>query len=95
MAFAGIAIYSVVNSVLGFIVFFAALGPAGSEQAMPMLIAGTVTLVVVGLVAGIGLVLIRRPWTRGLGMGLMMGWALWSIFTAGLCTGLNPALYGA
>ncbi len=26
-------------------------------------------------------------------MGLMIGWALTSILTAGICTGLNPAMY--
>jgi hypothetical protein len=29
-----------------------------------------------------------------MGLGLMIGWALWSITTAGFCTGINPGLYG-
>jgi hypothetical protein len=35
----------------------------------------------------------RKPWSQGLGMGLMIGWALVSIVSAGFCTGLNPGLY--
>ncbi|MFG1947405.1 hypothetical protein [Nonomuraea sp. NPDC048826] len=93
MAFAGLSIYSVINLVLAFFIFFAAMN--SPAQSTPLVIVGTVALVVCGLGAGIGLVLVRKPWTRGLGMGLMIGWALWSICTAGLCTGLNPALYGA
>lgn len=93
MAFVGLTVYSVINAILGFFVFLGAISTP--EHSRPMLIAGTVTLVGLGLVAGLVLVLIRRPWTRGIGMGLMIGWALWSICTAGLCTGLNPALYGA
>ncbi|MBB4934649.1 hypothetical protein F4561_005469 [Lipingzhangella halophila] len=31
---------------------------------------------------------------KGLGLGLMIGWALVSILSAGWCTGLNPAYYG-
>ncbi|MFG1708421.1 hypothetical protein ACFLIM_34980 [Nonomuraea sp. M3C6] len=89
--FAGLALYSVVNSVIGFFIFFAALDNNGANT--PYVIAGTAVLALIGLGVGIGLNLIRKPWSRGLGLGLMIGWALWSILSAGFCTGLNPGLY--
>ncbi|UBU13653.1 DUF1129 domain-containing protein [Nonomuraea gerenzanensis] len=92
MLFAGLAIYSVLNALIGFFIFFAAMS-AGSG-ATAYLVAGAVLLALVGLGAGIGLCLVRRPWSRGLGLGLMIGWALWSILSAGICTGINPSLYG-
>jgi hypothetical protein len=43
---------------------------------------------------GGGLLVARgRPWAKGLGLGLMIGWALTSIFTLGICTGINPTIY--
>ncbi|MEV4567266.1 hypothetical protein AB0K12_26170 [Nonomuraea sp. NPDC049419] len=89
--FAGLAVYSVLNALIGFFVFFAAISAQGSSN--PYVIAGTVVLAAVGLVAGIGLCFVRKPWARGTGLGLMIGWALWSILSAGFCTGLNPGLY--
>ncbi|MEV1239453.1 hypothetical protein [Nonomuraea sp. NPDC049750] len=50
-------------------------------------------LAVVGIGAGILLVVLRKPWALGLGLGLMIGWALASIVSAGYCTGLNPGMY--
>jgi hypothetical protein len=91
MFFAGLAIYSVINTVIGFFTFVLALDADGSAN--PYFIAGAVLLALAGLGAGIGLCFVRRPWARGLGLGLMIGWALWSILSAGLCTGLNPSLY--
>ncbi|MEV0613663.1 hypothetical protein AB0I81_10105 [Nonomuraea sp. NPDC050404] len=91
MLFAGLAIYSVLNTVIGFFTFITALDADGS--ATPYFIVGAVLLALAGLGAGIGLCFVRRPWARGLGLGLMIGWALWSILSAGLCTGLNPSLY--
>lgn len=40
------------------------------------------------LLGGAGLCFVRSPVARGIGIGLMSGWALLSITTAGLCTGL-------
>jgi hypothetical protein len=93
MAFAGMAVYSVVNAVLGFAIFVAAMEAEGGSG-ITLVIVGAVFLALLGLGAGLGLLLVRKPWTKGLGMGLMIGWALWSILSAGLCTGVNPALYG-
>ncbi|WP_433436255.1 hypothetical protein [Nonomuraea sp. CA-141351] len=92
LMFAGLAIYSVLNVVIGVLVVVG----MGSDDAnaTPYLIAGTVVLALIGLGAGIGLLFVRRPWTKGIGLGLMIGWALWSIVSAGYCTGLNPGLYG-
>ncbi|TMR09296.1 hypothetical protein ETD86_44120 [Nonomuraea turkmeniaca] len=59
----------------------------------PYVVAGAAVLILVGLGVGIGLLIIRKSWTRGLGLGLMIGWALWSVLSAGICTGLNPSLY--
>ncbi|MBN6058328.1 hypothetical protein JYK22_40790, partial [Nonomuraea sp. RK-328] len=53
-----------------------------------------VVLALVGLGGGAVLLALRRPWTTGLGLGLMIGWALWSILSAGYCTGINPGMYG-
>ncbi|MEO3799955.1 hypothetical protein [Nonomuraea sp. B1E8] len=91
--FLGLAVYSVVNAVLGFAVFVAAMDADGGST--PYVIVGAAVLALVGLGMGIGLCLVRgKVWARGTGLGLMIGWALWSILTAGLCTGLNPGLYG-
>ncbi|GAA3181865.1 hypothetical protein [Nonomuraea roseoviolacea] len=91
MAFAGLALYSVVNLVLVFVVLFAAMNNGGNPA---WTAASAVVLALVGLGAGAGLLFVRRPWTTGLGLGLMIGWALWSIVSAGFCTGINPGLYG-
>ena len=52
--------------------------------------------IVLGLIAfggGAALLFVKSPWARGIGMGLMIGWALTSVVTVGICTGLNPMLY--
>ncbi|MGI5285031.1 hypothetical protein ACQEVF_17075 [Nonomuraea polychroma] len=92
LAFAGLALYSVLNVIVGFFIFAAAMDSSGPHTAY--VAAGAAVLALIGLGGGIGLVLIRQSWTRGLGLGLMIGWALWSILSAGICTGLNPSLYG-
>ncbi|MFI9593592.1 hypothetical protein [Nonomuraea sp. NPDC052265] len=90
MLVAGVFAYSVVNGIVGFFIFFSAIGGANKG----VVIGGAVLLAVVGLGGGLGFGLVRRPWSRGLGLGLAIGWALWSMLTAGICTGLNPSLYG-
>lgn len=40
-------------------------------------------------VVGGGLCFVRSPRARGLGIGLMAGWAMLSITTGGICTGLQ------
>lgn len=56
--------------------------------------AGAALLALIAFVGGGALVFANKSvWTRGIGMGLMIGWALTSILTVGFCTGLNPTLY--
>ncbi|MFI6484903.1 hypothetical protein ACIBH1_43775 [Nonomuraea sp. NPDC050663] len=86
MAFAGFALFILINIATA----VAVLASASSKT--PVLIA-TILLALVALAGGLTLILLRRPWTKGLGMGLMIGWALVSIVSAGWCTGLNPGLY--
>ncbi|HEX4813020.1 MAG TPA: hypothetical protein VFV66_09750 [Nonomuraea sp.] len=91
MMIASLTLYSVINTIVGFFIFVAAMDTAGSRTAL--VATGTAALALVGLGVGGGLMFVRRPWARGLGLGLMIGWALWSILSAGFCTGLNPGLY--
>ncbi|TMR90754.1 hypothetical protein EJK15_53660 [Nonomuraea basaltis] len=85
------ALYSVLNTVIGFFIFVVAMD---SRTGATLYVAiGAAVLALIGLGGGVGLLCIRRPWTKGLGLGLLIGWALWSILSAGLCTGLNPSLY--
>ncbi|WP_203984642.1 hypothetical protein [Sphaerisporangium rufum] len=91
LAFAGIAIYTVINFAAAII----ALSLARDSDTAPVVLgAGAVLLALVALGGGAALLFVRRPWATGLGMGLMIGWAISSIVTAGYCTGLNPGLYG-
>lgn len=57
------------------------------------LVGGAVILAAIDFVGGGLLLRLRRPWSRGLGLGLMIGWALVTILTAGYCTGINTTLY--
>ncbi|NUW46302.1 hypothetical protein [Nonomuraea rhodomycinica] len=91
MAFAGLALYSALNFLLVLVVLFAAMDKGGNQLWTAI---AAVVLALVGLGAGAGLLVLRRPWATGLGLGLMLGWALWSIVSAGFCTGINPGMYG-
>lgn len=81
--------YSIVNGIMAFFMFFAAMSGGGNT----FVLIAAIALGVFGLGGGIALICVRRPWTKGLGLGLMIGWALWSLLTAGMCTGLNPSAY--
>lgn len=67
-------------------------GSAGPDS-VAVIATVAVLLGIIGIGVGLGLLLVRKPWSKGLGLGLMIGWALTSIISAGWCTGLNPALY--
>ncbi|WP_194818682.1 hypothetical protein [Nocardia sp. XZ_19_385] len=41
--------------------------------------------IVIAFGGGFALLLTGKTWARGLGFGLMIGWALVVLFTAGLC----------
>ncbi|MEU7832449.1 hypothetical protein [Nonomuraea sp. NPDC049129] len=85
LAFAGAFGYWILNVIVGLIVV------SMSSTVAIGVAAGF--LAVVGIGAGIVLVVLRKPWALGLGLGLMIGWALASIVSAGYCTGLNPGMY--
>jgi hypothetical protein len=85
LAFAGVFGYALFNLVVGLIA-------VSLESNVAIGVAAGV-LALFGIGAGLTFVLLRRSWSIGLGLGLMIGWALTSIITAGYCTGLNPGLY--
>lgn len=86
----GAALYVAINVVLGPVVLFGLgnLIPPGAAFAT-----GAVLLGVIAFGGGAALIARRKPWPKGMGLGLMIGWALTSILTVGICTGLNPMLY--
>lgn len=88
LAFAGIGLFIAANVAIAFV---AAILSSGGSDVWLALAAGALALFAFG--GGIALVLLRRPWAKGLGLGLMIGWALMTVITAGFCTGVNPALY--
>ncbi|MFD1541530.1 hypothetical protein [Nonomuraea guangzhouensis] len=91
LAFAGLVAYSIVNAILGILIFISTLDQNGPNH--PIIISCTIFLALLGLAAGAGLQFLRRPWATGLGLGFLIGWALWSILSAGICTGISPDLY--
>lgn len=86
----GVFLYFGINLVVGFMVI-AGLAQAVSSHAA--LVTGAIVLGLIAFGGGGVLVALRNPWARGIGMGLMIGWAITSIVTVGFCTGLNPTLY--
>lgn len=91
MVFVGAVIYAALNTVLGFAAFIV----AGSQttSANPILGAAAVILALIAFGAGAALLAVKSPQAKGIGLGLMIGWALTSLVTVGFCTGINPALY--
>lgn len=92
MVFVGPLIYAAVNLVVGFLAFIIA---GSSSTGSPDAVFG-VTAVGLALIAfggGAALLMMRSPYAKGIGLGLMIGWALTSVLTVGFCTGLNPELY--
>ncbi len=92
MAFAGVAIFVVLNLV-AFFATLSAAGAAGSGNQNLVLGIGAALLAGIALGGGGLLIALRKPWAKGLGLGLMIGWALMSIVSVGLCTGVNPSIY--
>lgn len=93
MALAGAMAFIVVNAIAGFVVFIV-VGSVNDDTATKALF-GLTAVASAGAAFGGGWLLIRRkrPAPKGFGMGLMIGWSLVSVFTAGLCTAINPELY--
>ncbi|GAB7069470.1 hypothetical protein H7J06_28865 [Mycobacterium hodleri] len=88
LAVVGVLLFGAINLIVGLVVLVVAAGHGGAVVGV-----GAVILALVALGGGAGLVALRRPWAKGLGIGLMIGWALLSITSVGYCTGLNPEMY--
>ncbi|HEV7421775.1 MAG TPA: hypothetical protein VGO30_18295 [Mycobacterium sp.] len=91
MVFAGSGIYFVINFVLAFAAL--AVGGSSTDGVNGVFVGTAVLLALVAFGGGGGLLAVHSPYAKGLGLGLMIGWALTSLFTVGICTGLNPAVY--
>lgn len=85
LAFAGLFGYFIANLAIGVIAL-------NFESTVAIGVAAGV-LALLGIGAGVVFVLLRKSWSIGLGLGLLIGWSLTSIISAGYCTGLNPGLY--
>lgn len=83
----GVLIFPVINFGIGFVTVMIA------NQGKFLLALGAVALALVAFGGGFALWKTGNPASKGLGLGLMIGWALTSILTVGYCTGLNPTMY--
>ncbi len=90
LAVVGAFTYFAVNLVVALLVLMLA---AEQPTSAAVIAAGTIGLAVFAFGGGGVLLAIRKPWAKGLGLGLMIGWALTSICTVGFCTGINPSVY--
>lgn len=94
MVILGPFLYAALNLVIGFIGFIGAGAADSSGGSTNLVLGGTaVLLALIAFGGGTLMLLSKNPTAKGLGIGLMVGWALVSLFTAGFCTGLNPELY--
>lgn len=93
MVFAGSAIYFAINLFVALAVL-AVAGSAG-QSGNAMLAGAAVMLFLIAFAGGAGLLASRNRYAKGLGLGLMIGWALLSLFSVGFCTGVNPAMYAS
>lgn len=91
MTFVGVVLFAVVN-VAAFVATLSVADAVGSGKLLIVAIAASL-LAAVALGGGALLIRLRRPWTRGLGLGLIVGWVLATLVSAGLATGVNPAIY--
>ncbi|UCZ59140.1 hypothetical protein [Mycolicibacterium phocaicum] len=83
----GVFMFPVLNFVIGFGTVMLA------DQGKVLLGFGAALLALVAFGGGFALWKTGSPVPKGLGLGLMIGWALTSILTVGYCTGLNPTMY--
>jgi hypothetical protein len=88
MAFLGAFLYFAFNLAMG----FAILAIAGSNGNAAVA-TGAAVLALVALGGGGVLLATSNATIKGLGLGLMIGWAFLSIVSVGFCTGLNPEMY--
>ncbi len=94
MVVLGAVVYMVTNLVIGFVAVILASSATGGG-ANVMLIATAVVLAAIAFGLGGPLLAARSPQRKGFGLGLMIGWALTSLFTVGICTGINPSIYSS
>jgi hypothetical protein len=87
--FAGIVPYFGINFVGGLIIFSAANG--GGHP--PVIASAAIVLALIAFGGGGLLLAAGGPAAKGMGLGLMIGWAVTSIVTVGFCTGLNPVMH--
>ncbi|MUL85254.1 hypothetical protein FZI95_24600 [Mycobacterium sp. CBMA247] len=94
MVILGPFLYAALNLVIGFAAFIGA-GAADSAGGSTNAVLGGAAVLLAFIAFGGGTVMLlsKNPTAKGLGIGLMVGWALVSLFTAGFCTGINPDLY--
>lgn len=92
MVFAGCALWAIVNV---FVALAAIVVSAGAASGSDNVIFGVAAVGLVGVAFGVGggLLATRNRHAKGLGLGLMIGWALTSLLTVGVCTGINPGMY--
>ena len=83
----GVILFPVLNVGVGFLTVMLA------DQQKVLLAFGAALLALLAFGGGYALWQTGNPGSKGLGLGLMIGWALTSILTVGYCTGLNPAMY--
>ncbi|MFN8033669.1 MAG: hypothetical protein U0Q47_10265 [Mycobacterium sp.] len=89
--FAGSGLYFAINLFVGIAVI--TFADSAGKSANVMLAGATVMLLLIAFAGGAGLLASGNRYAKGLGLGLMIGWALTSLFTVGFCTGINPAMY--
>lgn len=94
MVIIGPFIYAAINLVLGFAAFIAAgMFETQTDNTGPIFGLAAIGLLLIAFGGGAFLLRRNNPQARGLGIGLMIGWALVSVLTAGFCTGINPEMY--
>ncbi|MBU9766485.1 hypothetical protein FR943_21910 [Mycobacterium sp. TNTM28] len=94
MVFVGPLLFIAINIAVGFAtVMVTGLVDHLGISSDTVLALGAVLLALIAF--GWGALLLRSadPDRRGVGLGLMIGWALTSVVTAGFCTGVNPSMY--
>jgi hypothetical protein len=94
MVILGPFLYAALNLVVGFLALMVA-GSVDSTGNGPVAAVGgaAVLLALIAFGGGAALLASKNPAAKGLGIGLMVGWALVSLFSAGFCTGINPSVY--
>ncbi len=87
----GTVLYFAINFVLAWVFIF--IASANSLSSNVVFATGAVVFAVIAFGGGALLLRLTGPTGKGLGLGLMIGWALTSLFTVGICTAINPSLY--